>query len=185
MGTVGRSGMPQLTPNWYRFANGKLTISTTKERFKYRNLARDARIAVCIYSEPLASDYATLWGQTEISDDESHLAGDPGHLPAVCVTRTARCPHAGASYSEPRHYNPGARASGLQDVVAWLSAYSRLNYRVRPRKKSDTAASYLSRSTFQAPTCGAPATRTYSTRSGRAFARALLVSIGTTSSSSP
>ena len=71
VGTVGRSGMPQLTPNWYRFANGKLTISTTKERFKYRNLARDARIAVCIYSEPLASDYATLWGQTEISDDES------------------------------------------------------------------------------------------------------------------
>ena len=69
--TVGRNGMPQLTPNWYRFANGRLTISTTKERIKYRNLSRDARIAVCIYSQPLAGDYATLLGEAEISDDES------------------------------------------------------------------------------------------------------------------
>ena len=38
--TVGRSGMPQLTPNWYRFAEGRLAISTTKERIKYRNLMR-------------------------------------------------------------------------------------------------------------------------------------------------
>ena len=69
--TVGRNGMPQLTPNWYRFANGRLTISTTKERIKYRNLSRNALITVCIYSEPLAGDYATLWGKAEISDDES------------------------------------------------------------------------------------------------------------------
>ena len=69
--TVGRNGMPQLTPNWYRFANSRLTITTTKERIKYRNLSSDTRIAVCICSEPQASDYATLWGQAEISDDES------------------------------------------------------------------------------------------------------------------
>ncbi len=29
--TIGRHGMPQLTPNWYNFADGTLTISTTKE----------------------------------------------------------------------------------------------------------------------------------------------------------
>ncbi len=69
--TVGRRGMPQLTPNWYRFANGTLTISTTKERIKYRNLSLDGRIAVCIYSGPLAEDYVTLWGKAEISDDGS------------------------------------------------------------------------------------------------------------------
>ena len=63
--------MPQLTPNCYRFANGRLTISTLKERAKYRNLSRDERIAVCIYSEPQASDYATLWGRAKINDDES------------------------------------------------------------------------------------------------------------------
>ena len=69
--TVGLRGMPQLTPNWYRFANGRLTVSTTKERVKFRNLSRDRRLAVCIYSEPRAGDYVTLIGRAEISDGES------------------------------------------------------------------------------------------------------------------
>ena len=69
--TVGRSGMPQLTPNWYRFAEGRLAISTTKERIKYRNLMRDNRLAVCVCSEPLAAEYATLHGRAKIRDDES------------------------------------------------------------------------------------------------------------------
>ena len=58
--TIARDGMPQLTPNWYVFSEGKMAISTTKERVKYRNLARDNRLAVCVYSEPRALEYATL-----------------------------------------------------------------------------------------------------------------------------
>jgi PPOX class probable F420-dependent enzyme len=69
--TIGRNGMPHLTPNWYAYANGMLMISTTKERVKYRNLMRDNRMTVCIYSEPRAQDYVTLWGRVNIRDDES------------------------------------------------------------------------------------------------------------------
>ena len=69
--TVSPSGMPQLTPNWYRFVDGQLTISTTRERVKYRNLSRDQRLVVCIYSEPLAKDYAVLKGRAEVVEDES------------------------------------------------------------------------------------------------------------------
>ena len=69
--TVGKTGMPQLTPNWYRYSNGRLTISTTKERIKYRNLSRDSRMAVCVYSDTLAHEYVTIRGRVEISDDES------------------------------------------------------------------------------------------------------------------
>lgn len=69
--TVGQTGSPQLTPNWYHFADGRLTISTTKERVKYLNLSRDPRITVCIYSEPSAQDYVVLYGQADVSDDES------------------------------------------------------------------------------------------------------------------
>ena len=69
--TVGPTGMPQLTPNWFRFANGRLTISTTKERVKHRNLLRDGRLAACIYSEPAAADYVTLSGRARIVEDES------------------------------------------------------------------------------------------------------------------
>lgn len=69
--TIGPSGMPQLTPNWYAYTDGTLRISTTKERVKYRNLTRDGRMTVCIYSEPQAQDYVTLWGQVTIRDDDS------------------------------------------------------------------------------------------------------------------
>ena len=69
--TVGRTGMPHLTPNWYVYVDGKVAISTTKERLKYRNLMRDHSLSVCIYSEPQALEYVTVVGQAEIIDDES------------------------------------------------------------------------------------------------------------------
>jgi PPOX class probable F420-dependent enzyme len=69
--TIGQHGMPQLTPNWYVYTNSTLMISTTKERVKYRNLSRDNRMTVCIYSEPQAQDYVTLWGHVRIRDDDS------------------------------------------------------------------------------------------------------------------
>ena len=69
--TVAGNGMPQLTPNWYRFADGRLTMSTMKARAKFRNLSRDARLSVCIYSEPRATEYAIITGRVEITDDES------------------------------------------------------------------------------------------------------------------
>ena len=69
--TIGRNGTPHLTPNWYAYANETLMISTTKERVKYRNLRRDNRMTVCIYSAPQAQDYVTLWGRVTIRDDES------------------------------------------------------------------------------------------------------------------
>jgi PPOX class probable F420-dependent enzyme len=69
--TIGRNGMPHLTPNWYVYARGTLMISTTKERVKYRNLSRDNRMSVCVYSEPQAQDYVTLWGHVGMRDDDS------------------------------------------------------------------------------------------------------------------
>ena len=71
LAAIGASGMPQLTPNWYVFAGGRLAISTRKETFKFRNLSRDQRLAVCIYSEPLAQDYVVVTGRVEITDDDS------------------------------------------------------------------------------------------------------------------
>lgn len=69
--TIGRDGMPQLTPNWYVFKDGKIMISTTKERLKHKNLIRDGRMAVCIYTEPVAMNYVTITGPVEIRDDDS------------------------------------------------------------------------------------------------------------------
>ena len=68
---VGGAGVPQLTPNWYRYADGRLAISTRKETVKYRNLSRDERLAVCVYSEPRAAEYAAIRGRAEILEGES------------------------------------------------------------------------------------------------------------------
>ncbi len=68
--TIGGTGLPQLTPNWYKFVDGRLTISTTKDRIKYKNLLRDSRMTVCIYSEPRAADYVVLSGRATIMDGE-------------------------------------------------------------------------------------------------------------------
>ena len=69
--TIGRTGIPQLTPNWYVYQDGRLALSITKERVKYRNLSRDPQMAVCIYSGTDAGRYAAIAGKAEISDDES------------------------------------------------------------------------------------------------------------------
>ena len=69
--TVGPNGMPQLTPNWYVYQAGRMAISTTKERVKYRNLSRDDRMAVCVYTEPEAADYVAITGRATIADDEA------------------------------------------------------------------------------------------------------------------
>ncbi len=69
--TIGQDGMPQLTPNWYWYSDGKIKISTIKERMKYRNLARDSRMSVCIYSEPRAQDYVAIRGPVEIIEGDA------------------------------------------------------------------------------------------------------------------
>ena len=69
--TVGQDGMPQLTPNWYVYQDGRIAISTTKQRLKYRNLVRDSRLAVCVLTEPLAQEYVSVRGTAEIIDDDS------------------------------------------------------------------------------------------------------------------
>ena len=69
--TIGSDGVPHLTPNWYVYMDGKVAISTTKQRVKYPNLVRDPRLSVCIMTEPLAEEYVTVRGAAEIIDDES------------------------------------------------------------------------------------------------------------------
>lgn len=69
--TIGSSGMPQLTPIWYEFRDGAMLMSVTKDRIKYRNLARDSRMSVCVFDPPMAKIYATITGRVELSDDDS------------------------------------------------------------------------------------------------------------------
>ena len=66
--TINRSGMPHLTPNWYRYDGNVLRFVTTTERLKYFNLKRDQRISVCIYDPPSASHYVVMYGTAAFTD---------------------------------------------------------------------------------------------------------------------
>lgn len=63
------SGYPQLTPNWFNWDGERLSISTTKDRIKYKNYTRDPRATILIYEEPMAADYVQIRGNVEIQDD--------------------------------------------------------------------------------------------------------------------
>ena len=69
--TIGRDGMPHMTPNWFFYDGDRIAMSTTRDRVKYRNLSRDPRMTVCIAVEPMASDYVSISGSVSISEDDS------------------------------------------------------------------------------------------------------------------
>ena len=68
--TQSPSGYAQVTPNWFNWDGERLSVSTTKERLKYKNLSRNSKLSVLIYEEPMASNYVTLRGESEIQDDD-------------------------------------------------------------------------------------------------------------------
>jgi PPOX class probable F420-dependent enzyme len=68
--TQSSSGYAQVTPNWFNWDGERLSVSTTKERLKYKNLSRNSKLSVLIYEEPMASNYVTLRGEVEIQDDD-------------------------------------------------------------------------------------------------------------------
>ena len=70
MATINKDGSPHLSPNWYHYDGERLSFVTTKERLKFFNLRRDARISVCVYEPPLASNYVVIQGRVTIADGD-------------------------------------------------------------------------------------------------------------------
>lgn len=70
LASLGPQGEPQSHPVWYDFQDGKLRISTTKQRQKYRNVVRDPRVAATIADPENPYRYLEIRGRVvEIEDD--------------------------------------------------------------------------------------------------------------------
>ena len=67
MATIRADGTPQLTPVWFLWDGEQFILTSTTERAKYRNLARDARMSLCI--EELTV-YVTAEGKAEIREKD-------------------------------------------------------------------------------------------------------------------
>ena len=69
LATIRRDGSPQLTPINYVYTNGRLLISTTRDRVKYRNILRNPQVSVCVL-RPEGRPYVTVLGQAQIEETD-------------------------------------------------------------------------------------------------------------------
>ena len=68
MGTINRSGTPQLTVMWYALHPrlDVIVMNTSRGLLKERNLRRDARMSLCVED---GLRYVTLEGRAELVED--------------------------------------------------------------------------------------------------------------------
>lgn len=65
---VRSDGRPMMTPNWFLWADGTFSISTTKARAKFRLFSRDPRVQLAI-DDSTGFRYVVVDGLVEIADD--------------------------------------------------------------------------------------------------------------------
>lgn len=63
---IRKDGRPQMTPNWFHWDGNQFWISTTRSRYKYRNLTRDPRCQL-LFDD--AAGALLVDGQGEIRED--------------------------------------------------------------------------------------------------------------------
>ena len=81
--TVRRTGLPQLTPNWYLWTGEQVWICSAAGTAKIHNLRRDARIVLCI-DDPASGDYVQIVGTATI------IEGPEVRAPALALIRKYR-----------------------------------------------------------------------------------------------
>ena len=69
LATTGPQGTPHLAPVWYLWDGSAFVVSTVGTSIKVADVARDPRSAICV-DDPVAGDYLTAYGRTELVTDE-------------------------------------------------------------------------------------------------------------------
>jgi PPOX class probable F420-dependent enzyme len=71
VGTIRKKGAPQLTPVWYLYENGQMYVPVATDSAKYRNLARDPRVCVCVAAHHPDARAVMIHGTVELITEES------------------------------------------------------------------------------------------------------------------
>jgi PPOX class probable F420-dependent enzyme len=79
LATINGDGTPQQTTMWYELRGDTIMMNTTATRAKSRNLARDARISVCVED---GYRYVTIPGTARLVDEQA-IAQEDIHRLAI------------------------------------------------------------------------------------------------------
>lgn len=72
--TIGPHGEPQSTPVWFAWDGSHIRISQTRRQQKYRNLRRDARIALSIVAPQNPYRYLEIRGVVIMFEEDNDRA---------------------------------------------------------------------------------------------------------------
>ncbi|WP_030763511.1 PPOX class F420-dependent oxidoreductase [Streptomyces griseus] len=73
LATVRADGGPHVVPVWFVLDGDSFVFNTGKDTVKGRNLARDARVSLCVDDDAPPFSYVTLSGRAELSEDPTEL----------------------------------------------------------------------------------------------------------------
>ncbi|MFE7977017.1 PPOX class F420-dependent oxidoreductase [Streptomyces shenzhenensis] len=69
LSTVRTDGSPHVAPIWFLLDGEEVVFNTGKETVKGRNLARDARVALCVDDDRPPFHFVVLSGRARLSED--------------------------------------------------------------------------------------------------------------------
>ncbi|MFJ9347965.1 PPOX class F420-dependent oxidoreductase [Streptomyces sp. NPDC101237] len=73
LSTVNADGSPHVAPVWFLLDGDELVFNTGKETVKGRNLARDARVALCVDDDRPPFHFVVLNGTARLSEEPGAL----------------------------------------------------------------------------------------------------------------
>ncbi|GAA0578080.1 PPOX class F420-dependent oxidoreductase [Kribbella sandramycini] len=74
VGTIGKSGEPQITPQWFLWDGEQVRISLVEGRQKLRNLRRNPAISVLVVDPARPTFYVELRGRIDALTPDPELA---------------------------------------------------------------------------------------------------------------
>jgi PPOX class probable F420-dependent enzyme len=74
--TIGPDGSPHASPVWFLFDGTLISVSTTADRQKHRNMVRDPRVAFTIFDPAKPLRYLEVRGTVTLTDDPDNSDRD-------------------------------------------------------------------------------------------------------------